>query len=104
MSPCSQRTFPLRGGAGFYLKTEGHYLAGQAVSSEEGLHGVGQLHLFGEHVPQQLIEEVAGVEQRHQHPCELILQIKEIRVHELPLHINISTDVSKQTGSAVCLY
>lgn len=35
----------------FYLETEGHYFAGQAVSSEECLHGVGQLHLFGEHVP-----------------------------------------------------
>ncbi len=50
----------------FYLETEGHYFAGQAVSSEESLHGVRQLHLFREHVPQQLVEEVAGVKQRHQ--------------------------------------
>lgn len=40
----------------FYLETEGHYFAGQAVSSEESLHGVGQLHLFREHVPQQLVK------------------------------------------------
>lgn len=40
----------------FYLETEGHYFAGQAVSSEESLHGVSQLHLFREHVPQQLVK------------------------------------------------
>lgn len=40
----------------FYLETEGHYFAGKAVSSEESLHGVSQLHLFREHVPQQLVK------------------------------------------------
>lgn len=49
-----------------YLEAESHYFAGQAVSSEECLHGVGQLHLFREHVPQQLVQQVAGVEQSHQ--------------------------------------
>ena len=39
----------------FYLETEGHYFACQAVSSEESLHGVGQLHFFREHIPQQLV-------------------------------------------------
>lgn len=49
-----------------YLETESHYFAGQTVSPEESLHGVGQLHFFGEHVPQQLVQQVAGVEQGHQ--------------------------------------
>lgn len=40
----------------FHLETEGHYFAGEAVPSEERLHGVGQFHLFREHVPQQLVE------------------------------------------------
>lgn len=49
-----------------YLETESHNFAGQTVSPEECLHGVGQFHFFGEHVPQQLVQQVAGVEQGHQ--------------------------------------
>lgn len=70
-----------------YLETEGHYFAGQAVSPEEGLHGVGQLHLFRKHIPQQLVEEVAGVKQRHQDSCELILKIHEVGI--LPQAITV---------------
>lgn len=33
------------------LKTKGHDFTGQAVPSEKRLHGVGKLHLLGEHVP-----------------------------------------------------
>lgn len=57
----------------FYLETEGHDFTGQAVASEESLHGVSQLHLLGEHVPQQLVQEVARVKQSDQHPRQLIL-------------------------------
>lgn len=56
-----------------YLEAEGHDLAGQTVSSEQSLHGVRQLHLLGEHVPQQLVQEVARVKQSDQHPRQLIL-------------------------------
>lgn len=57
-----------------YLKAEGHDLASQTVASEERLHGVSQLHLFREHIPEKLVEQVPGVEQRHQHPSQLVLQ------------------------------
>lgn len=53
--------------ASIYLEAEGHDLASQTVASEESLHGVSQLHLFREHIPEQLVEQVPGVKQRHQH-------------------------------------
>ena len=58
----------------FYLETEGHDFTGQAVASEQSLHRVSQLYLLGEHVPQQLIQQVAGVKQRHQHTGQLVLK------------------------------
>lgn len=57
-----------------YLETEGHDFTGQAVASEQSLHGVSQLHLLGEHVPQQLIQQVARVKQCHQHTGQLVLK------------------------------
>lgn len=69
------RTYSALDQAFQYLEAEGHDFAGEAVPSEESLHGVSQLHLFGEHVPQQLVEKVAGVEQGHQDSGQLILEI-----------------------------
>lgn len=58
----------------FYLETEGHDFTGQTVASEESLHGVSQLYLLGEHIPQQLIQQVARVKQCHQHTGQLVLK------------------------------
>ena len=58
------------------LEAERHDLAGEAVAAEERLHAVGDLHLFGEHVPQQLIQQVLGVEQVDEHTRQLVLSIK----------------------------
>lgn len=58
-----------------YLEAEGHDFASETVASKERLHGVSKLHLFRKHIPEQLVEQVPGVKERHQHPCQLILQI-----------------------------
>lgn len=55
------------------LKTKGHDFTGQAVPSEECLHGVGQLDLLRKHVPQKLVEEVSRVEQGDQNTRQLVL-------------------------------
>lgn len=74
LSKCLRRSDFL---ALIYLEAESHDLASQTVSSEESLHGVSQLHLFGEHIPEQLVKQVSGVEQRHQNPGQLILQMTQ---------------------------
>lgn len=55
------------------LKTKGHDFTGQAVPSEECLHGVGKLDLLRKHVPQQLVKEVTRVKQCDQNPSQLVL-------------------------------
>lgn len=61
-----------------HLKAEGHYFAGQAVAPKKGLHGVGQFHFFGEHVPQELVEQVTRVKQCYEHSGELILGTQDM--------------------------
>lgn len=63
-----------------YFETEGHDFTSETVSSEECLHAVCYLHLLTEHVPQQLIEQVLRIKQRHKHTSQLILTII---IHEL---------------------